>query len=610
MARKQARHIQFITEFAAQSGGGGDKDEFVIPTELDALSLNELQELHSQAISHFDAVYADGTGFSEEDIKALEDLTSGIEALQAELSNREQHAAELAAQAAELASRAKGVEPAAEEVDPAESAEPEAPTDEMSSKGVRVNLSRLRQRASHVPTPAPEAPQAPALQMKDLVLAAGDGNVFSAGTPLDWEGVGKAIDHRLASFNRPAFDAAQRSGRRLRQQFSIATIRKPIPANLMVNSSDVMHVEEVIANARNEKNLPGGSLVASGGWCAPSETLYDLYEAESRDGIFSLPEIGIARGGINRTLGPDFASIYAATGWGYTEAEDIAGDYDGEGGGSKPCYHVECTDFEDIRLQLQGLCLTAGLLQVRGYPELIARVTRGALVAHDHKMASIILNAVQAGSTAVLMPGPQQGAIAPVLNAMELQSEHMRYVNRMGRGATIEVVAPYWIRGVIRNDLARRAGVDLISVPDSRINAWFTERGIVPQYVYNFQDLTGTAGTVLQWPSKVTFLMYPAGAWVRGTSDIITLDTLYDSTLLGTNDYTALYSEEGWLVVKMAHDSRAITVPICPDGAAAAGVDFMCDGTTQNPSSVTYGTTTATTTAAPVTTTTTTSSGI
>src|SRR5699024_11631191 len=120
----------------------------------------------------------------------------------------------------------------------------------------------------------------------------------------------------------------------------------------------------------SDLRLPNQSLVASGGWCAPSEVIYDLLELESRDGIFSLPEVGITRGGITRTLGPDFADIYnAISGFHYTEQEDIDGNYDGEGGGSKPCYKVECPDFEEFRLEVDGLCITAGLLQQRGYPD-------------------------------------------------------------------------------------------------------------------------------------------------------------------------------------------------------------------------------------------------
>ena len=598
-------NLNYLTAFADQSEDEATP-EFVIPTDFAGLSVEDLFSLKEQALSHFDSVFADGSGFTAEDVQTLQDLTSGIEALQEAIGAREAEAAELAAQAQALATRAKGedaadgtaeVEPVAEPVAAEPVAEPMLVAAGAEGRGIRVNLSRAQARQPRMAATA-AAQQAYAstltqrdgLTMADIVQAAGEGTGYQPGKGLDWNDVGRIVDNRLAQYNRREYESAARAGRARRQQFSIATVRKPMDPDLVVTSNDPMHIEEVLRRAMNEHRLPGGSLVASGGWCGPSETIYDLCELESRDGIFSLPEIGIARGGINRTLGPNFADLYNNVGFCYTEEEDIDGDYDGQGGGSKPCYAVGCPEFEDIRLSLCGLCVNAGLLASRGYPELIARTVRGALVAHDHKVAGNILNALVAGSSAVTMPSIE-GAIAPVLRAIELQVEHMRYINRLGRNATIEGVFPYWVRGTVRADLAQRLGVDLISVPDARIDGWFRERGIAPQFVYNWQDLTGTAANFTGWPTTVKFLLYPAGTWVRGSSDIITLDTIYDSTLLGTNDYTALFTEEGWLAAKMCHDSRVVTVPVCPNGATNSGIDIDC------PAGPVVPTTTTTTTA-------------
>lgn len=237
---------------------------------------------------------------------------------------------------------------------------------------------------------------------------------------------------------------------------------------------------------------------------------------------------------------------------------------------------------------LCGLCLTAGLLQSRGYPEMIARTMRGALIGHEHRVnANVIQQMINGGtattghtgSTAVSMVANQAGATAPVLSAIELQAEHMKHLHRMSRNTTLEAVFPYWVRGAIRADLSRRLGVDMLSVPDSRIDSWFRERGIAPQFVYDWQDIATTAASGFNaWPTTVQFLLYPAGTWVKGTSAIISLDTIYDSALLGTNDYTALFTEEGYSTIKMCHDSRVITTSICPDGATHAGIAIECNG--------------------------------
>lgn len=581
----------------AEDGEG----DFVIPEDLSSLTDDQLHALHEQAVHHFDELFNDGQVQSDEDLKALEKLTEGIETLLSEISTRDAAVAERADAAAALAARAHP-EQSTENPDDGEDG-PDGGTDEAgnpaeaeteekpvlvagSPKEIRVNLGSLRSR-QHMP--ARGAVTAPKT-MKDIVFASGDGiNGYSAGQGLDWSDVGKVVDRRIAGFNQAQFAAAARQGQSLRQQFGVATIHKPFAEGLVIQNNDPQHVEEVLRRAGNEKRLKGNSLVAAGGWGAPSETIYDLCELESRDGLLSIPEVGVTRGGFSWTQGPSFSDIYNATGFSFTEAQDIAGEYapgaeptDPNVVGDKPCYKVEFPDFTEARLAAAGLCIQAGLLAQRGYPEVIARTVRGGLVAHDHKMSARVIAALVAGSTAITMTAGQAGALAPLLTAIELQAEHIRYTERMARGTTMEAIFPYWVRGAIRSDLSRRAGIDPntgVSVTDAQINAWFSSRGISPQFVYDWQDINGTAATAFTaWPATVKFLMYPAGTWVRGNSDIITLDTIYDSVLLAQNDYLALFTEEGWLVAKLCRDSRVITVALDPSGTTGAGVPLAATG--------------------------------
>lgn len=603
--RHTRRRIPSLASFASEYAKAKDPDELVIPEDLSELSNEDLSALTAQATEAFTAL-REGE-ISDETLEQMEALAGGIEALAAETATREAAAADRRAKADELAARVTPEAEAdceecaedsaevavedgddADEADEAEDkvvAEVDAETGEVTDKeavaasavkrkSVRVNLSGLRSRQGQTPS----RPVTKASQMSDIVTAAPDLPGYSNGQGMDFLDLGKAVDRRLTGFNTSQYARAAEANRHMRQQFGVAVIRKPIPDELMIKSDDPGHVDSVIQHAMDEKRLPGGSLVASGGWCAPSETVYDLCELESRDGLISVPEIGIARGGIRWTTGPDFAEIYSSTGFCYTEADDIAGDYDGAGGGSKPCFKVDCPDFTEKRLGLCGTCIQAGLLQSRGYPEVIARTIRGSLVAHEHRVAAAVISDLVAGSTAVSLPANQVGAIAPILTAIELQVEHMKYLHRMARGTSMEAVFPFWVRGAIRADLSRRLGVELLSVTDAQINGWFTSRGINPQFVYNWQDFAGAPSTAVSYPTSVQFLLYPAGTWVKGTSDIISLDTLYDSTLLGTNDYSALFMEEGWLTAKLCQDSRVVTVPICADGATAAGVAIACDG--------------------------------
>ena len=592
-----------------------------IPENLSDLSATDLGDLRSKAVDAFQTLYANGE-FTDEDLATLGTLTDGIEVLSAEISAREQAAAERAAKAAEMAAKVGADQPAqkapadddsdsdddsadgsddsgddgsapAEAQDDASGdkakaqkkaqaaaadVEPEAVT--AAAPRGPIKLSGIRR---HVHTPAPAITEETSVEdTAKARMTVADVPGFAADSDATFEDLAVALDRRLQGFNSGAYAAAARAGRAMSERHSLAVVRKSFDERATVSSPE--SAEAAMAFAVNEKNLPGGSLVAAGGWCAPSETVYDLLEDESRDGLISLPEINVTRGGIKFTKGPKFSDLYAAPSFNFTEAEAKDGKYlPGNDGvnkvGAKPVYSVPCTEFEEVRLSAAGLHVQANLLQQRGYPELVARTIRGALVAHEHKMSERIIAAMEAKSTAVSLDSGQIGAAAPILTAIELQTEHYRYAQRLSRSTTLEAVFPYWVHGAIRTDLSRRQGVDLTDVNDARIDAWFKARGVNPQFVYDWQAITGDASAFKAWTGTLKFLLYSAGTFVKGGQDVITLDTVYDSTLLGQNDYTALFTEEGYLVAKRGHDARVVTVPINPNGGTGTGIKLLANGT-------------------------------
>lgn len=616
-----------ITVFADQGEDAPvETFDLEIPENLSDLADDALAEMRSQAVDAFQTLYANGS-FSDEDLNTLGTLTDGIEVLSAEISAREEAAAARSAKAAELAAKIGADKPApkddeeqapaesedapAEKSDeePAEKPAPEADKDEAEKKAKTaaaepveapaepvaeaevvtaaaprgpIKLSGIRR---HTPAPAPTTIEETIVEDTSRArLTVADVPGFAADSDASFEDLAVALDRRLQGFNSGAYGAAARAGRAMSERHSLAVVRKSFDERATVGSPE--SAEAAMAFAVNEKNLPGGSLVAAGGWCAPSETVYDLLEDESRDGLVSLPEINVTRGGIKFTRGPKFADLYAAPSFNFTEEEAKAGKYQPTSAtdptnkvGAKPVYSVPCTEFEEVRLSAAGMHIQAGLLQQRGYPELVARTIRGALVAHEHKMSERIIAAMEAKSTAVSMDTGQIGALAPVLTAIELQVEHYRYAQRLSRSTTLEAIFPYWVRGAIRTDLSRRQGVDLTDIPDSRIDAWFKSRGVNPQFVYDWQAITGEAGAFKAWGASVKFLLYSAGTFVKGGQDVITLDTVYDSTLLGQNDYTALFTEEGYLVAKRGHDARVVTVPLNPNGGTGTGIKLLANGT-------------------------------
>lgn len=612
------RMVAFATAYDDQTPEDAPV-ELVIPEDLNTLDDEALSALLDQFTAAGTALYNPGEGIVPDaaGMETMRQLATGAETLRAAQAERATAAAARETEAAELAAQISPVDetetdPEADpELDPETGApvadpdaepgdapvvdpeaDPETPAEETPEalaasgrrSGMSISLPSVRSRQT---APRPRGSQPAEPSMRDFVTMAATVPIH-AGEQADFDVMAASLSRQLGSFPTSQYEQAAKRGTHLRQQFGLATIRKPYddPRLVIGENAGTTQVQEALDYAADPSRLPGGVLTASGGWCAPFQTLYELFEIESRDGIYSIPEVNVQRAGFSFTPGPTFASIFAAVGFSYTAANDVAGDYgvdaDGVGDGSpgsKPCYHIECADFDDAELSFDGLCLTAGLLQRKAYPELIARVLRGAMIAHDHKMSAHRLAAVMAGSTAVAMPADQVGAVAPILTAIELQVEHLRSTHRTMRNMVMESVLPFWVHGAIRADISRRLATSVFDVNDAEIDGWFRQRGIVPQFIYGLDDIATTAASgFTQFPTSVDIGIYPAGTWVAGGSEIVTLDTVYDSTLLGTNDFTALFSEEGWLVAKRGHDSRKVNVPICADGATHAGVAIDCDG--------------------------------
>lgn len=648
--------------------------ELVVPEDLSTLTDEALAELRTAIHDGFFAIYGDGTGpFTAGELKTMKGLTAAKATLKTEADTREVAASvardEAAALAADMNDGEEVEEPAADEV----VAEAEAIVEEAVLEGVvvaasagpqtlRVPNGRRARPAAVVPADKPAMP---------FRLAAGGMGGISSIVHRD-----EAVDYDTLADTFGAAASQKRSRPSARSRTALAVIKKDFPEEFRLGDREsTKRVSEVIRAVTDQNRLvpkqygpSGNSLVAAGGWCAPSETLYDLCMLESRDGMLQIPEVQVNRGGIRNTLGPDWADILASTGFCFTEAEDITGTYSltnavhtlTEGGagltsytitwsgqttgsidddataaqvqtalealsniapgdvvvtgstnpiamqltwggaqlgvnvpaptttptggtgtvavatvtqggqpGPKPCNTVECPDFIDHRLDVCGVCIQAGILGDRAYPEATRRYVEGAVTAHMHRVDANIIADIVAGSTAVTVVdgNANPGTAAPLLAAIELQVEGIKYANRMGRNSQIEAVFPYWIRGMIRADLARRSGVDLLGVTDAQIDAWFRLRGVNAQFVYNYQVL---ASNPTAWPATVQFLLYPAGTWVRLSSELITLELLHDSALNAENNFTAIFTEEGFTTMQTCHISRAVTVTVCESGAVGS----------------------------------------
>lgn len=558
---------------------------FEVPEDLTALSADEFAAFAAQVRTHAQTVLGDENASSEM-LVATRELFAGVTA-------EENRRTELAAQAAEARrSLAAGLAPT----------EPESPRDPEPTP-TPVPPAPDPRGAEPVPTNQPSAnggtlDQAPNVEPEryaSMVASVDAGNV-GAVIPTFAE-AGALIERRLSTYssstvtNRRARRAPGKGryligGRSLTRHGNVA-FRREFPEDLVIrNTKDALTVLEYAAQ---ERRLPGGSLTASmqsqvkagksltaaAGWCAPSETIYDLCELETMEGLLDIAEVQATRGGffIPENGGPDFSTIYDSIG---DDGDVILSEYDVQNDTAKVCVEIPCPEFVEVRLDVAYVCLTGSLLQTRGYPEAVTRFSRGAMIALAHKVNESVISRIVTGSGApVTIPtiADSDDAASQLLSAVELAIEDMRYRHRMGRSATMEVVLPAWVIVPIRAALARRRGVMAINVTNAEILAAFTTRGAVPRFVYDWQDAysglvggPGAATSLTALPEEVQFLVYPAGTWVKAVRDVVNLDTVYDNALLTQNQYTALFAEDGFNVMKMCADSRLYEVGVDPAG--------------------------------------------
>lgn len=588
-------------------------EEFELPADLTALSVTELDELLAKAREYASTVLTN----SPNDVDALTNARNAFEAINAEKTAREQAETQSAALRDELAAAiAEPVVPADDDetnddASAATVAEPQAVTAAVGTPRTTSGAPALIRNRSTLDAPAPGTPQGGAT----MITAPDIPGVASGQALTSFADAAKALEARLRSYpdprsrgsfkgakpaksarvNRPSPTAVGRNARQIDldgrsyARHSGIMLQRNFSDELTVKTGSEQEVYDVTKFASSEKRLPGGSLLKSAkaqieagraltaavGWCAPSENIYNLCDLSSLDGLLDLPELQADRGGFNlpEDGGPDFSVVWNGIG---DEGDVILTEYDIINGAIKECFDIPCPDFVDVRLDAAYLCLTGSLLQRRTYPEAVALFTQESLKALAHKInASVIARIVAQSGSPVVIPADASGedAASGIMNAVDLAVQDIKYSQRMSRDQNLEVVFPYWALNQIRAAMSRRYGIGRLDVTDREIFDWFEIRGAMPRFVYDWQDAytglqTGPGGAVplTALPTTVNFAIYPAGTWTKIVQPVVNLDTIYDNAMLTTNEYTAVFAEDGFNVIQTCPVSRVYTAQADPSG--------------------------------------------
>lgn len=574
-----------------------------------------LADLETAAAAAFAALSAPtASGFTAESVTSIGILADVVDAARAETQARETNAAAVAALGDRLATPPVPTPPATTPAAPA-AADPAAPAP-----------------VEHVDPIVIPAPPALAPASQELVVAAGSSRAvtrvlnqvpmaslpvslpagqstspYSITAAADLPGYG--LGHDLENLDGLTKAVMSRFGQLSRSGGDVGGTRAGI-ASIVIERDErlvakTQHDWKVVEYACDEHRLPGGSLLAAGtpGWCAPAEVSYEFCPVAVVDGLVDVPSITAQRGSLVYPASPEFHTIYSGTGWCYTASQ--IDDMQTPGNTTtKPCFTIPCPDTISMTLDPCGLCIQASILHEKAYPEMVAYTVQQSIVAHAHQMNARIISQMAGLATAVDLTangnlGP--GAAATALESIEMQVEWLRYRHRLGVDATMEMIAPVWMRGILRADLSKRmgGGSELLDVTNQQLTQWMTDRGVRVQWVLDWQDAfsdpatTGTpavpvtipqsalwgggTGPASAWPTSAKVLIYPAGTYFLARMDIITIEGgLLDSTLLRKNERIVMFLEEALKVGKRCYQSSLVTIPLCPSGQTGSGAWTTC----------------------------------
>lgn len=570
---------------------------FSAPSDLTLSSDAELAELETRAVAEFTRV-SEIDNVDPDTLAYAMRLTDDLDRIRGELRVREVRAEQQAAlqqnrvaeQLSQLQARVNGA-PAAQA---AAEAAPQVDAEAIAAAAARgvtagmvalmgerrgVDAQTLARRATASLAETAQHAPAPKVPTQRLAVTASVDipGVAHGGELATFDSVVDVVSRKAKSMPVTRGNPNYQTIASIRNEFSHTVDDRTTPAQ----------VEELFRFLTNREGN-AEALVAAGGWCAPSEIRYDFFNIACSSGLIDLPTFGVTRGGVQFPVSPSLADAVdgvafapfseelsvTSVPWLWTEADDIAA---ATGSPTKPCIRVPCPDFDEARLELYGICLTAGNLANDAYPEATQNTIRLLMSAHDHVVNARLIAQMLALSTSAITisGGAVTDSAAPrIFNAAGLAAVDIRERYGMCIDDVLEVVIPQWVREVIRGDLAWKAGVELLAVSNGEIDSYFLARNVRPQWVDDWQvrgsGQFGHSTAMTAWPTTVDFLMYPAGTFLHGNGMSLDLGVVRDSVLNETNDHTAAWSEEAHLIARVGHESRRYRVGFNVNGSTSA----------------------------------------
>lgn len=401
---------------------------------------------------------------------------------------------------------------------------------------------------------------------KPLARIAADVRGFKSGQEVEgWKDVARAIINR-----HPDTRAADvTSGAR----FLVASVEAEYP------ESRILGDDVVVNTARIEAVTSESAITASGGLCAPLTPWYNLqtWGDVCRPVRDALPNFKADRGGI-RFITPPRISDLSGSARVTTAAQDAAGYTNQTPAGTtapKPCLHVTCGSEDTAVVQATSSCLTFGNMGARTYPEQVEAWLKLARVEFARYQEQQLINALHDNATYNTNATQVYGATFSLLEQIAITVDSFKSRYRLCNGVKLRLVAPFWMKGILRSDIAAQHpgdGLARYSVSDAQIEDWLRIRGVEAtwtQEVYEGDDNLLAPGEGLYYPCGVRWTIFPEGQWLYLDNGVLDLGLVRDSTLNSQNDYQIWMEEFVGLAQVGGGESLSVFSSLVADGSGA-----------------------------------------
>jgi len=433
-----------------------------------------------------------------------------------------------------------------------------------------------------VVTPPAENRPVPREHASVAITAGADIPGISAGTEMTSASqVADAFVKRLHNLQR----VSQPNG----QQYTVATLTASFPEDRVLEMGDVDGNWEKIQKVAGVE-----AIVAAAGACVPLEIRYDIQGVGDTDTPVqdSLPRFTADRGGIRFYPGPllPSAEYYRGTGvWDplgdpdtnvtpFDNSTGAGADGLGAGQAEKPCYPVQCLPFVEATLEAVTMCLCFDNLTGRVFPELVARHNELALVQHARVTEQYMLSKIKQQSTHDITATGSLAVPADILTQVDRVAAALRYRNRISPTQSFRVIMPYWIKDMIRSDLAMRMpgdGGSNFTAADNTLDGWFRARNINVTWSLEsafdadaLGDIDDLASNCDWWPATVEWDMFAEGTWLVLDGGTLDLGVIRDAEHVANNTYCE-FTESFYNVARVGGESVHVTSTLTVSGSAA-----------------------------------------